>query len=225
MAQRPQGPGLPPVLAAVLDAYRAGLFPMADGRGEPEAGWYDPPRRGQLPIAELHVPARLRRTVLQGIYTVTVDTAFDRVIDSCAQEAAGRPETWINRGIRDVFCALHREGYAHAVECWRDGVLAGGVYGLALGGAFMGESMFSRARDASKVALVHLCARLWRGGFAVLDTQFVNPHLLQFGAYEITREEYRRRLAAALKADAVFSPLPGDSGERDLVRSFLSRKN
>ena len=149
----------------VINAYKCGLFPMAESRETDIYHWYDPPYRGQLSIENLHIPARLRRTALQFPYEVKVDTAFAQVIDGCAQAAVDRPQTWINKGIRGLFMDLHQAGYAHSVEAWQSGALAGGLYGLAIGGAFMGESMFSRARDASKIALVHLCARLWRGGW------------------------------------------------------------
>jgi len=180
--------------------------------------------RGQLSIENLHIPARLKRTVLSDIYDVRIDTAFADVIDGCASYTDERPKTWINKGIRDLFISLHQSGYAHSIECWQDGVLKGGLYGLALGGFFSGESMFSRARDASKVALVHLCARLHKGGFKILDTQFTNDHLDQFGVYEITREEYLMKLQPVLSIQSDFlleniSPAPT---ERALIRDYLA---
>lgn len=204
----------------VLNAYRCGLFPMADSADSDEFYWYDPPRRGQLPIAEIHIPRRLRRKVLQFPFTVKIDTAFADVVDACAAPDKGkkREKTWINAGIRDLFVELNERGYAHSVECWQDGTLAGGLYGMAIGGAFMGESMFSGARDASKIALVHLCARLWKGGFTVLDTQFINDHLEQFGAYEIRREEYLKQLQDALAVNADFNLSGVD--EREMVKEF-----
>jgi leucyl/phenylalanyl-tRNA--protein transferase len=205
-----------------LLAYANGYFPMAESAEAREFHWYDPPLRGQLPIKGLHVSRRLRDTVLRGAYDVSVDTDFAAVIDSCAAATPKRPKTWINREIRDLFVALHEGGHVHSVECRKDGALVGGIYGLTLGGVFCGESMFSRVRDASKVALVHLCARLWRGGFTVFDTQLLNPHLMQFGAYEITREEYRDRLREAVFKEADFSCRGADDNE--LVRVYLENK-
>ena len=186
----------------LLQAYRLGVFPMAESRDATEIGWYDPPMRGVLPIHRLHVPARLARTVRQGVYRVTFDRAFADVIRACAD---ARPETWINDDIIRLYTETHRLGAAHSVEAWdQDGHLAGGLYGIAQGGAFFGESMFSRKTDASKVAFVHLVARLWRRGFTLLDAQFVNAHLRQFGVMEIPRHEYHRRLRAALALDVSF---------------------
>lgn len=189
----------------IIEAYCRGLFPMAQARGAQDIHWYDPPERGVLPIAELHVPHRLARTVKQGRYKITFDCAFEDVILNCAE---ARGETWINAEIQSVYTALYRMGVAHSVEAWavKDGraVLAGGLYGLALGGAFFGESMFSFATDASKTALVHLAARLWRQGFSLLDAQFMNEHLLQFGIEAVPRAEYHRRLRAALAQPASF---------------------
>ena len=208
----------------IIAAYSCGLFPMADSAEAEEFYWYDPPLRGQLSIPDLHVPERLKKTVLNGIYGVHIDTNFEGVIDGCAAATDQRPKTWINQGIKDSFMALHRAGYAHSVECWKDGALAGGLYGLAIGGFFSGESMFSRRKNASKVALVHLCARLQRGGFTILDTQFMNDHLRQFGAYEIPRESYLQRLRPALSAQGDFllkaenPPLT----ERELLQQYFS---
>ncbi|MGE5501771.1 MAG: leucyl/phenylalanyl-tRNA--protein transferase, partial [Ignavibacteriales bacterium] len=170
----------------------------------------DPELRGILPLERFHVPRRLARTVRSNIYTVKVDTAFDAVVAACAAPRPERPETWINRPIQQLYGDLYRTGLAHSVEAWRDGELVGGLYGVALGGAFFGESMFSTARDASKVALVHLAARLIVGGFRLLDAQFMTEHLAQFGAREIGRDEYRRRLALALEVDADFYRFAGD---------------
>jgi leucyl/phenylalanyl-tRNA--protein transferase len=188
----------------LLAAYRQGIFPMADEHGE--IGWYEPIRRAIIPLDErFHVPRRLARTVRSGFFTVTYDTAFEQVITACAAPAPGRESTWISPEIIRAYSELHRLGYAHSVECWRDGQLAGGLYGVAVGGLFAGESMFHRVRDASKVALVHLVERLRRGGFVLLDSQFiVGPHLLQFGTIEISRAEYHRLLRAALQVRAVW---------------------
>ncbi len=192
----------------LLRAYRAGLFPMAETRDADRLFWLDPELRGVLPLDLFHLPRRLLRTVLSDVYAVTIDTDFAGVIAACAQPAPGREETWINPQIEHLFTALHRSGHAHSVECRRDGELVGGLYGIAIGGAFFGESMFSRARDASKVALAHLVARLRLGGFSLLDTQFVTAHLTQFGAIEIPRDAYRERLQDALELPAVFSAAP-----------------
>lgn len=188
----------------LLSAYAQGIFPMADACGE--IGWYEPIRRAIIPLDErFHVPRRLARTVRSGFYTVTFDAAFADVIEACAAPAPGRETTWISPEIIRAYTELHRLGYAHSVECWRDGQLAGGLYGVALGGLFAGESMFHRMRDASKVALVHLVERLRRGGFVLLDSQFLTgTHMLQFGAIEIPRAEYHRLLRQALAVPAIW---------------------
>ena len=186
----------------MLRAYRAGLFPMAETRSGDRLYWLDPEHRGILPLDGFHLPRRLRRTVLGGGFTVTADQDFAAVIALCAAPGEGREDTWINRDIERLFTALHARGHAHSVEVRRDGALVGGLYGVVLGGAFFGESMFSVARDASKVALVHLVARLRLGGFVLLDTQFVTTHLSQFGALEVPREAYKAMLEAAARAPA-----------------------
>lgn len=188
----------------LLACYARGVFPMADAREDARVFLIDPERRGVIPLERFHVPTRLARTVRRGPFEVRVDTAFARVVETCAAAAPDRPETWINRPIERLYVRLHDLGFAHSVECWRDEELVGGLYGVALKGAFFGESMFSRARDASKVALVHLAARLRIGGFRLLDTQFMTEHLAQFGTEEISRREYHRRLARALAAEADF---------------------
>jgi leucyl/phenylalanyl-tRNA--protein transferase len=186
----------------MLRAYRHGLFPMAETRRGDRLYWLDPERRGILPLDTFHLPRRLLRTVLSGAFEVAADSDFPATIAGCAAAAPGREDTWINPQIERLFTELHTMGAAHSVECRRDGQLVGGLYGVALGGVFFGESMFSTARDASKVALVHLIARLRASGFLLLDTQFVTAHLAQFGAREIPREEYRVRLAEAVEAPA-----------------------
>ena len=195
---------------------------MAERAEDDEFFLVDPEQRGQLDILHLRVPARLLRRVRQFPYRITIDTAFAQVIDACAQATPARRETWINRPIRDAFVALHAMGYAHSVEVWDGKKLVGGLYGLALGGVFCGESMFSRADDASKIALVHLCARLWRTGFTVLDTQFVNDHLKQFGVYEISRDDYKAQLHAAVNTPADFTQL---FDECELINSWLAARN
>lgn len=186
----------------MLRAYRAGLFPMAETRQGERLYWLDPEQRGVLPLAGFHLPRRLLRTVLSDGFTVTVDVDFPAVIAGCAAAALGREDTWINAEIERLFTDLYHLGHAHSVETRQGGQLVGGLYGVALGGVFFGESMFSRVRDASKAALVHLVARLRLGAFRLLDTQFVTPHLAQFGALEVPRDAYRTMLALALEAPA-----------------------
>jgi len=186
----------------VMRAYAIGIFPMASRRSDPSVHWVAPTMRGVLPLATFHTPRRLRRRL--DSFDVRCDTAFASVIAACAEPRDGHPETWINAQIARVFCELHERGHAHSVEAWRDGELVGGLYGLALGGAFFGESMFSRQTDASKIALVHLVARLRLGGFALLDIQFVTSHLQQFGAIELPAASYLQQLDQALRRKARF---------------------
>ncbi len=188
----------------LLRAYAIGVFPMAEDRDDPELFWVDPRMRGIIPLDDFHVPRRLQRTVRSGRFHVTFDHAFEEVIEGCAEATDMRPRTWINDRIVTLYTSLFHMRHAHSVECWRDGELVGGLYGVSLGGAFFGESMFSRDRDASKVALVHLVARLQSGGFRLLDAQFTTDHLGQFGAREIPRKEYRAQLADALNKEAHF---------------------
>ncbi len=188
----------------LLSCYARGVFPMADAREDERVFLIDPERRGVLPLEGFHVSRRLARTVRGDPFEVRVDTAFRAVVQTCAEAGRGRLETWINHPIEDLYVSLHERGFAHSVECWRGDELLGGLYGVSLGGAFFGESMFSRARDASKVALVHLVARLVGGGYRLLDAQFMTEHLTQFGAQEISRLDYHRRLALALSAEADF---------------------
>ena len=192
----------------LLRAYATGLFPMAESAEDPELFWVDPERRGVLPLDGFHIPRSLKKIVRRRAFEVTADRDFMGVLNGCAERTAMRKSTWINTEIIRLYSALHAMGAAHSLECWQgDGVarrLVGGLYGVALGGAFFGESMFSREPDASKVALVHLVARLKRGGFTLLDTQFVTAHLARFGAIEISRRIYRKRLDAALETEARF---------------------
>jgi leucyl/phenylalanyl-tRNA---protein transferase len=194
----------------MLRAYRAGLFPMAESRRGERLYWLDPELRGVLPLdAGFHLSRRLARTVLSGALRVTADVDFAGAIAGCARPAPGREDTWINPEIERLFSALHRQGHAHSVEVWGpDGTMVGGLYGVVMGGAFFGESMFSRVRDASKVALVHLVALLRLGGFTLLDTQFLTAHLAQFGAVEIPRAEYKRLLAETVDRPARWNPAP-----------------
>ncbi len=203
-------------LEDLLICYRRGVFPMADSRDDPRLFLVDPERRGLLPLDAFHVPKRLKRRICQDPFRVSFDTAFTRVIEACAEARPERPNTWINSSIVNLYSALHREGHAHSVECWDGDELVGGVYGVALGGAFFGESMFSRADDASKIALVHLVARLIDRGFTLLDAQFYNPHLDQFGLIEVTREEFRARLKLALKVQASFHPPPPSDDDQSI---------
>jgi leucyl/phenylalanyl-tRNA--protein transferase len=194
--------GLTPEL--LLRAYAAGIFPMAESADDPELYWVDPVQRGVLPLDKFHLPRRLARTVRSERFVVACDRDFVAVMRGCAEPAADRPQTWINDEILAVYAALHRSGHAHSVETYLGDQLVGGLYGVSLGGAFFGESMFSRVTDASKVALVHLVARLIRGGYRLLDTQFVTEHLQRFGAIEISRARYRHLLNEALEAKAYF---------------------
>jgi leucyl/phenylalanyl-tRNA--protein transferase len=197
----------------LIEAYAAGIFPMAESADDPELFWVDPNRRGILPLDAFHVPRRLQRVLRRGRFAVRADNAFASVIRGCAQASETRPGTWINDEIVRLYTALFERGAAHSVECWQEGELVGGLYGVSLGAAFFGESMFSRVSDASKVALAHLVARLRRGGYRLLDTQFLTPHLAQFGAIEISRARYHRLLAEALRYRAEFPrDLPGGLG-------------
>lgn len=207
----------------LLRAYALGVFPMAEGRQDPEIYWIDPEDRGILPLEDFHVPRRLRRTLRQRPFEIRCDTAFREVILGCAEPAPDRPDTWINDEILRLNTELFEMGYAHTVECWRDDTLVGGLYGIAIGGAFFGESMFSRVRDASKVALVHLVLRLRLGGFRLLDTQFVTRHLERFGAVEISRADYRQRLTRAIATPARFYPDVPDSELEAFLQSITQR--
>ena len=196
----------------LLACYARGVFPMADARDDARVFLIDPERRGVLPLERFHVSRRLARTIRQDRFEVRTDTAFAEVVRRCAAAGPGRLETWINQPIERLYNHLHTLGHAHSVECWREGRLVGGLYGVALHGAFFGESMFSLETDASKVALAHLVARLIAGGFVLLDAQFLTEHLAQFGAEEISRREYHKRLARALKAPADFQRLATADG-------------
>ena len=209
----------------MLRAYRHGLFPMAETRRGDRLYWLDPERRGVLPLERFHLPRRLRRTILSGEFEVAADRDFPATIAGCAASAPGREDTWINPQIEALFIELHRMGVAHSVECRRDGRLVGGLYGVALGGVFFGESMFSTVRDASKVALVYLVARLRVSGFRLLDTQFVTAHLAQFGAVEIPRDEYRMRLTAGLAAPARWSSAISPAVIDSEIRALAARSD
>lgn len=195
----------------LLKAYACGLFPMAESADDPTLYWIEPDQRGVIPLDGFHVPKSLHKTMKRAPFEVRVDTDFDGVISGCAELTAERAETWINEPIRDLYGTLFKSGHCHTVECWQNGMLVGGLYGIHLGGAFFGESMFSRVKDASKVALVHLVTRLRAGGFTLLDTQFVTDHLQRFGAVEVPRADYQDLLDTALAVAADFSALDRQS--------------
>jgi leucyl/phenylalanyl-tRNA--protein transferase len=202
----------PPPLSPdlLLRAYFSGVFPMADPREGDAIYWYAPDPRAVLPLGGFRAPKSLRKTVRKAPFRVTTNRAFGAVLEACAAPGQGRESTWISEEVAQAYGALHRLGYAHSVECWEGGVLAGGLYGVALGGAFFGESMFHRATDASKVAFVHLVAHLRRCGFTLLDVQFTTPHLARFGVVEIPRKEYERRLAESVRRVAAWQRLETD---------------
>ncbi len=204
-------PELTPAL--LLRLYAAGIFPMAESADDPTLFWLEPDPRGILPLERFHVSRKLQRLLRNTSLVIRIDTAFEAVVDGCAASASGRQTTWINGEIRRLTLDLHRIGHARSVECWDGEALVGGLYGVCLGGAFFGESMFSLKPEASKIALCHLVARLRLGGFRLLDTQFVTDHLARFGAVDISREAYRRRLAEAIAAPARFyeGPLPPEA--------------
>ncbi|ALG90947.1 MULTISPECIES: leucyl/phenylalanyl-tRNA--protein transferase [Actibacterium] len=185
----------------LLNAYAAGVFPMAESRDDPEVFWVDPRRRGIFPLDNFHISRSLRRRILKEEYSIRTNTDFAGVLCGCAE----RDETWINDIIFDLYTQLHRAGFAQSLEVWQDGALSGGVYGVTLGGAFFGESMFSRRTDASKIALAYLVDRLRQGGFSLFDTQFLTPHLKSLGAIEISRAEYHMLLNRALHQTADFN--------------------
>ncbi len=210
----------------LLRAYALGIFPMAESRDDPEVHWIDPELRGILPLEQFHLPRKLRRLIRRGHYRVTCNRDFRGVIRACAERRDERPETWINDTIEQLYSELHAMGFAHSVETWRDDAaggpprLVGGLYGVALGSAFFGESMFSLERDASKVALAHLVFLLRKGGFQLLDTQFTTPHLRQFGALDLPRDNYKALLSRALMASAALpAGLSGPELEAELARA------
>lgn len=208
--------------SVLLKAYSCGIFPMAEDADSAELHWIDPEFRGMLPLDGVHLPKRLVRTIRQGRFEVRIDTDFAAVIDNCAASRPGRYSTWINDRIRTLYGELFDLGYCHTVETYSDGKLVGGLYGVALQGAFFGESMFSTETDASKVALVHLCARLIRGGFTLLDTQFITDHLSRFGTIEIGRDEFHERLSHALQKSADFAALDTATPPNDIIEIVRS---
>jgi leucyl/phenylalanyl-tRNA--protein transferase len=194
----------------LLKAYACGIFPMAESADDPALYWIEPDQRGLIPLDGFHVPGRLARTLRADRFTVIANRDFEAVIDGCAAPGPGRSRTWINTRIRNLYRRLYEVGHCHTVEVYDGAALVGGLYGVSLGGTFFGESMFHRARDASKIALVHLVARLKAGGFSLLDTQFVTDHLRTFGALEVSRRNYHRLLAEALTGSGDFAALPFD---------------
>ncbi|GGE80643.1 leucyl/phenylalanyl-tRNA--protein transferase [Sphingomonas prati] len=199
----------------LLRAYAIGVFPMADSRDAGDIYWVEPRKRGVLPLDGFHLSRSLAKTLRSDRFTVTADVAFADVVAHCAQSTPDRPDTWINPQIERAYAALHARGHAHSIETWQDGELVGGLYGVTLGGAFFGESMFSRCRDASKVALAHLVARLRCGGYKLLDCQFITDHLASLGAVEIRRSAYVSLLDAALGVGAATGVVIGDFGALD----------
>lgn len=196
----------------LLNAYASGVFPMADSRSDTDLFWVDPNERGILPLNGFHIPRSLKKLVRQDKYSITIDQSFKDVVAACAAPAHARQNTWISNRIEELYTNLHRLGFAHSVECRLEGKLVGGLYGVSLAGGFFGESMFHTETGASKVALVHLVARLIEGGYSLLDTQFGTDHLAQFGVIEIPREDYHRQLDAALQVEnADFYRLPPDA--------------
>lgn len=194
----------------LLKAYACGIFPMAESADDPGLFWVEPEMRGILPLDDFHIPRSLKKTMRKNPFEVRTDTAFNRVVELCAEATPDRGKTWINEPIKRLYGELHKLGHCHSVECWQNGNLVGGLYGVSLGGAFFGESMFSRVPDASKVALVHLVYRLRKGGYELLDTQFTTEHLARFGVIEVPRDEYSAMLEAALQVEADF-----DASDRD----------
>lgn len=209
---------------AILRAYRQGVFPMAQSAADENFNFYRPHARGQLPILELHIPKKLIKAVKARPFEVRINTNFEGVMKGCAAPSKGRENTWINAPIREIFMELHEAGHAHSVECWQEGKLVGGLYGLAIGRVFCGESMFSTRTDASKIALVHLCARLHAGGFKILDTQYINDHLQQFAAFEIPQEEYEEMIREEMEKPADFI-LEGRSENKILENYLTARQN
>jgi leucyl/phenylalanyl-tRNA--protein transferase len=204
----------------LIACYCRGVFPMADARHDERVFLVDPARRGVIPLDAFHVTRRLARTIRSGRFDVRIDTAFDAVVEACAAARPGRLETWINRPIQALCLELFGRGQAHSVETWRDGQLVGGLYGIALGAVFFGESMFSTERDASKVALAHLVARLRVGGYRLLDAQFITDHLASFGAVELSRGDYGLRLAEAIEGRGVWGKMAAWAGGGEALQAI-----
>jgi leucyl/phenylalanyl-tRNA--protein transferase len=221
MSRRDANPEITPEL--MLRAYAAGIFPMAESKTATKVYWVDPRERGILPLDKFHVPKSLKKTVRKDVFEVRCNTAFAETLAECGRRTTNRRDTWINPDIEDCVLQLYARGFAHSIECWQDGKLVGGLYGISLGAAFFGESMFSRVTDASKVALVHLVARLKLGGFRLLDTQFVTDHLARFGVIEIPARDYLLLLEDALKYQAVFPTSGGGAEFDDVLEAVLAQ--
>jgi leucyl/phenylalanyl-tRNA--protein transferase len=203
---RPYAPGYRIPTDLLLKAYASGVFPMAESASDPEVFWVRPETRGIIPLDGFHTPKSLLKTIRKNRFEIRFDSDFEATIDACAEKREERRSTWINVPIREAYIELHRMGHCHSVEAWREGRLVGGLYGLALGRVFFGESMFSKETDASKVCLVALVERLNERGFALLDTQFTTEHLKHFGAIDVPRAKYEKMLVETLKGEAVFYP-------------------
>jgi leucyl/phenylalanyl-tRNA---protein transferase len=206
----------------LLRAYAAGVFPMAESADDPALYWIEPDERGVIPLDHFHVSRSLRKSVRQKKFEIRIDTAFGEVIRACAEKRLGRKDTWINSRIISLYTQLHKINCAHSVEGWKDDKLVGGLYGVKIGAAFFGESMFSRATDASKICLVHLVARLRFGGFTLLDAQFVNNHLTQFGAIAVKKAEYHKMLEPALAGEADFAAFSADQDIEKVLKLAAS---
>ena len=204
----------------LLKAYACGIFPMAESAQDPEIFWVEPEMRGIIPLEEFAISKSLRKTMRKNPFEVRIDTAFAKVVEACAEQTPERGKTWINPQIKRLYGELFEIGHCHSVECWQNNRLVGGLYGVRLGGAFFGESMFSRVTDASKVALVHLVHRLRAGGFALLDTQFTTDHLKRFGAIDIAKKQYSLLLDEAIRMDADFHPYEGGGTSDSILQSF-----
>ncbi|MFN3132469.1 leucyl/phenylalanyl-tRNA--protein transferase [Roseibium sp.] len=201
----------------LLKAYACGLFPMAESADDPGLFWLEPEQRGILPLDTVHVPRRLKRTIRNDLFEIRISTDFQGVIDGCSAPMPGRQKTWINREIRRLYGELFEMGHCHTVEAWQEGNLVGGLYGVSLNGAFFGESMFSFKTDASKVCLIHLVARLKKGGYTLLDTQFVTGHLAKFGTLEVPKDEYNVLLSSALQRETDFYALSTKATGADIL--------
>ncbi|XBQ15529.1 MAG: leucyl/phenylalanyl-tRNA--protein transferase [Oceanicaulis sp.] len=207
----------------LLGCYARGVFPMAEARDDPRIFLLEPDERGVIPLDAFHISKSLRKTVRKDVFHVTIDRCFPAVVRACASPAPGREETWINESIERLYLDMHAQGHAHSIECWSEGNLVGGLYGVKLGAAFFGESMFSRATDASKTALVHLVARLKAGGFRLLDAQFLTEHLERFGAVAVPRRSYQRMLTEALNSEADLFALPEGLPGAQLLQSMTQK--
>ncbi|MEM9277902.1 MAG: leucyl/phenylalanyl-tRNA--protein transferase [Pseudomonadota bacterium] len=204
----------------LLKAYACGIFPMAESADDPGMFWVEPEMRGILPLDQFHIPKSLKKTLRKNLFEVRFDSAFNEVVDACAEQSETRKQTWINQRIKMLYGELHKMGHAHSFECWHSGKLVGGLYGVRLGQAFFGESMFSRVADASKTALVHLVYEMRQSNFKLLDTQFTTDHLERFGVTEVHRDEYQELLSDALQEEAHFSPQEGGATSESILQLF-----